>query len=112
MKQNIHSGKHISTEGPRFSLIIPFSAEMAHPKSLFNLLKSAGDKGEIEISLKYSKEQAFHLIKGLREVIMGIKNVPYNKTLAILISRFTKNFYFFTPTKSLVMPSLSYSRLF
>ena len=109
MKQSIYSGKHISTEGPRFSLIIPFSPVMANPKLLFNLLKSAGDKGEIEISSKYSKEHAFHLIEGLRDVIMGIKKVPYNKTLAIFISRFTKNFYYFTPTKILAMPSLKYS---
>lgn len=110
MQQNIHSGKKNDLVGPRFSLLIPYTAEMAQPKLLSNLLKSAGGKGEKEISIKYSKEQGFPLIQGLREVIRGIKHVPYNKTLAIFISRFTKNVYFFTPTKSLAMPSLRYVR--
>ena len=59
MEQNIHSGKKNDLEGPHFSLLIPFSPVMLNPKLLFNLLKSAGDKAEKEISIKYSKEQAF-----------------------------------------------------
>lgn len=104
MEQNNQSGKKIDLVGPRFSLVIPFSPAMNNPKLLFNLLKSAVDKAEKEISLKYSKEKAFPLIKGLRDSIKGIKRIPKEKTLAIFVSGFTKNIYYFTATKTPKMP--------
>lgn len=106
MEQNNQFVKKVDFAGPRFSLIIPFSPEMNSPKLLFNLLTSAVDKAEKEISIKYSKEKAFLLIKGLRDAIKGIKRIPKQKTLAIFVSGLKKNIYYFTATKTLHMPDV------
>lgn len=105
MEQNNQS-KKIDLVGPRFSLIIPFSPAMHNPKLLFNILKSAVDKAEKEISIKYSKEKGFPLKKGLRDAIKQIKRIPKDKTLAIFVSGFEKNIYYFTATKTLDMPPI------
>ena len=111
MKQSTHSikKKFGSELGPHHTLIIPFSPEMNNPKLLFKILESAGEKAEIEINLKYSKEQAFSLIKMIRVVLNEVKSIPNQKTLAIFISGFAKNVYFFTPTKTLPLPSVMVS---
>lgn len=104
MEKNINSEKKIELEGAHFSIIIPFSPAMVNPKLLFNLLKSAVDKAEKEIGVKYSIEQGRPLIKGLRDLIKEVKSIPREKTLAIFVSRFTKNIFYFTPTKRLNIP--------
>ncbi len=111
MKLKLHSNKQIDFEqGPRFSLIIPFNPKMKNPKLLFNMLKSAGNKAEKEIKEKYSAEQALSLIKVLRCAIKEVKCSLNEKTLAIFVSRFAKNIYYFTPTKLLAMPSVLVSK--
>lgn len=111
MKQSHQSVKKEDPElGPHHTLIIPFSSEMNHPKRLVSLLETAGDKAEKEINERYSEEQALCLMTKLRGVLNEIKSIPNNKTLAIFISGFAKNVYFFTPTKELSIPSLRYGK--
>ena len=75
-------------------------------KLLLKLLTSAFAKAEKEINIKYAKENADFLIKRLRAVIKDVNSVPHGKTLAIFISKFAENVYFFTPTRMLPMPSV------
>ena len=104
MEESKNSGE--TQIGPHYTLMIPFDPAMNNPKLLLNLLKSAGDKAEKEIILKYSKEKGAFLIQRLREVLKEIKRVPQEKTIAVFISHFAKNVYYFTPTTRLSMPSI------
>ena len=106
MEQKKQIEKKNDLVGPRYSILIPFCPSMGNLKLLFNLLKTAVDKAEKEILIRYSKEQGFPLIKGLRELIKGIKPVRNEKTLAIFVSEFSKKIYYFTPTKRDYMPTV------
>lgn len=99
------SGKNSSLEvGPRYTLLIPFCNKMKNPKLLGKLLFSAFAKAEKEIQTKYPKKNADFLLKRLHTVIKDVKKIPPGKTLAIFISKFAKNVYFFTPTGTLPLP--------
>ena len=107
MEQNSHSKKQIDFEGgPRFSLIIPFCPLMNCAKNLFEILKATGDKAEKEINVKYSRDHAVPLIKMLRGAILDVKCNTNEKTWAIFVTSSAKDIDYFTPTETLVMPSL------
>ena len=104
MEKKIFSKQKIDLVGPHFSIIIPFSPVMVNSKLLFNLLKTAVDKAEREIKVKYTIEESLPLVKGLRELIKDVKDIPKEKTLAMFVSSFEQNIYYFTATKKLYVP--------
>ena len=111
MEQNLKSPKQIHFEGgPRYTLIIPFDPIMKNPKSLVYMLKSAVDKAEKEIKERYCVEQALSLIKILREAINHVKCSVNEKTLAIFVSTTTQEIYYFTPTKMLQCPAVTFAK--
>jgi len=86
---------------PMISLVIPFEAKMHKQDGLFNLLTSAADKAEKELTSKYDEERVRPLIIKLRHLIAGISCSKDEKSLCILVSTTTEKLYYFTPTKIL-----------
>ena len=106
MKQDINSEKKINMDLPRATLIIPYCQEMKNPKLLFNILENAAQKKEKVLTLKYSKEIVFSLMKKLRDALKKIKSIPNDKTLTIFISPVVEKSYFISPEKKLPKPDV------